>query len=184
MCVRGDTRLDLRSQLVRQHIGSCQADAPDIKADLVKDTGLIVGRCLHNKGAPLLRYDGPAHLLTLAPTRSGKGVGAIIPNLLAADRSILVIDPKGENARITARARSRFGPVRVLDPFGVSGQPTASYNRMSGLDPYGIDLAEDATVLADALVHDAPGQGGEAHWNEEAKAPITGLGPEPINGIP
>src|SRR3546814_8152866 len=38
-----------------------------------------------------------------------------------------------------------------------------------------LDLAEDAMTLADALVHDSAGQGGEAHWNEEAKALIAGL---------
>jgi type IV secretion system protein VirD4 len=69
-----------------------------------------------------LRYDGPAHLLTMAPTRTGKGVGTIIPNLLTADRSVICIDPKGENARIAGRARQKFGPVHVLDPFGVTGQ--------------------------------------------------------------
>ena len=96
-------------------------------------------------------------------------------NLLTADRSVLCIDPKGENARITARARAKFGRVYVLDPFGVSGQPPAAFNPLAGLDPDGLDLAEDAALLADALVHDPPGQVGEAHWNEEAKALITGL---------
>jgi type IV secretion system protein VirD4 len=136
--------------------------------------GLIVGR-ENRKGGQLLRYAGQAHLLTIAPTRSGKGVGAIIPNLLTADRSVLCIDPKGENARITARARARFGPVYVLDPFEVSGQATAAFNPLDGLDADSPDLAEDAALLADALVHDAPGQGGEAHWNEEAKALIGGV---------
>jgi type IV secretion system protein VirD4 len=82
--------------------------------------GLLVGR--DSKTGKLLRYDGPAHLLTMAPTRTGKGVGTIIPNLLTADRSVICIDPKGENARIAGRARQKFGPVHVLDPFGVTGQ--------------------------------------------------------------
>ena len=102
-------------------------------------------------------------------------MGAIIPNLLTADRSVLCIDPKGENARITARARSRFGQVYVLDPFEISGQPSAAFNPLTGLDPDSLDLAEDAALLAAALVHDPPGQVGEADWNEEAKALIAGL---------
>lgn len=85
------------------------------------------------------------------------------------------MDPKGENARIAARARRRFGPVFVLDPFGASGQPSASYDPTAALDPRSPDLAEEAATLADALVYDAPGQAGEAHWNEEAKALIAGL---------
>lgn len=145
----------------------------EIRTDLAGDTGLIVGREL--RGRKLLRYDGPAHLLTIAPTRSGKGVGTIIPNLLTADRSVLCIDPKGENARVTARARARFGPVHVLDPFGVSGHPSGAFNPMEALDPYGLDVAEDAAVLAEALVYDPPGQAGDAHWNEEAKALIAGV---------
>ena len=150
------------------------ANAAQVKTSLGGAAGLIVGR-ENRKGGQLLRYAGQAHLLTIAPTRSGKGVGAIIPNLLTADRSVFCIDPKGENARITARARSRFGPVYVLDPFGVSGQPSAAFNPLAGLDPDSLDLAEDAALLADALVHDPPGQVGEAHWNEEAKALISGL---------
>ena len=63
----------------------------------------------------------------------------------------------------------------MLDPFGISGQPSAAFNPLAGLDPDSLDLAEDAALLADALVHDPPGQGGEAHWNEEGKALIAGL---------
>jgi type IV secretion system protein VirD4 len=150
------------------------ASKRQVKYSLGGGAGLIVGR-ENRRGGRLLRYAGQAHLLTIAPTRSGKGVGAIIPNLLTADRSVFCVDPKGENARITARARSRFGPVYVLDPFDISGQPSAAFNPLAGLAPDSLDLAEDAALLADALVHDPPGQVGEAHWNEEAKALIAGL---------
>ncbi|TWC97598.1 type IV secretory system conjugative DNA transfer family protein [Sphingobium sp. AEW010] len=137
------------------------------------DGDLLIGRSA--KSGKLLRYGGPAHLLTMAPTRSGKGVGTIIPNLLILDRSVICIDPKGENARVTARARAAKGKVWCLDPFEVSGQPPARYNPLDRLDPASLDLAEDAMTLADALVPDPAGQGGEAHWNEEAKALIAGL---------
>lgn len=137
------------------------------------DTGLLIGRDPKSKN--LMRYDGPAHLLTMAPTRTGKGVGTIIPNLLTADRSVICIDPKGENAKIAGRARQKFGPVHVLDPFGVTGMTSAAFNPLDTLDPDGLDVAEDASTLADALVFDEPGMSGEAHWNEEAKALISGL---------
>ena len=137
------------------------------------DTGLLIGRDPKSKRP--LRYDGPAHLLTMAPTRTGKGVGTIIPNLLTADRSVICIDPKGENAKIAGRARQQFGPVHVLDPFGVTGLPSAAFNPLDQLDLAGLDVAEDASTLADALVFDEPGMAGEAHWNEEAKALIAGL---------
>ena len=138
-----------------------------------QDDGLLIGR---NPGTGrLLRYDGPAHLITLAPTRAGKGVGTVIPNLLAAERSVLVIDPKGENARIAGEARWRFGTTHVLDPFEVSGMPSAAYNPLDRLTPDSLDLGEDAASLTEALVMDPPGQVSEAHWNEEAKAILGGL---------
>ncbi|TBF70673.1 type IV secretory system conjugative DNA transfer family protein [Rhizobium leguminosarum] len=136
-------------------------------------SGLLIGRAPGS--ARLLRYDGQAHLLTMAPTRSGKGVGTIIPNLLTADRSIICIDPKGENAIIAGDARENFGPVHILDPFGVTGRPSAAFNPMGGFNPDSVDVADDATTLADALVFDEPGLSGDAHWNEEAKALISGL---------
>ena len=111
-------------------------------------SGLLIGR--DPKSKKLLRYDGPAHLLTMAPTRTGKGVGTIIPNLLTADRSVICIDPKGENTRIAGRARQKFGPVHVLDPFGVTGQPSAAFNPLDQLDPAGLDVAEDASTLSSA----------------------------------
>ena len=136
-------------------------------------SGLLIGRTF--KSNKLLRYDGPAHLLTIAPTRTGKGVGTVIPNLLTLDRSIVCVDPKGDNTRVAGAARNRFGPVHVLDPFGVTGVASASYNPVALLDPAGIDVAEDAATLADALVYDPPCAAGEAHWNEEAKALIAGI---------
>ena len=140
---------------------------------LQREDGLLIGRNPHT--GRLLRYDGPAHLITLAPTRAGKGVGTVIPNLLAAERSVLVIDPKGENARIAGEARRRFGTVHVLDPFEVSGMPSAAYNPLDRLRPDSLDLGEDAASLTEALVMDPPGQVTEAHWNEEAKAILGGL---------
>jgi type IV secretion system protein VirD4 len=92
---------------------------------------------------------------------------------LAFVRSILCIDPKGENARVAVQARLQLGPVDVLDPFGVSGVASAAFNPLDGLDEESPELAEDAALLADALVYDPPGQIGEAHWNEEAKALIA-----------
>src|SRR3546814_392914 len=99
----------------------------------------------------------------------------IIPNLLDYPGPVVCIDPKGENARITAHYRARFGPVHVLDPFGVTGMVGAAFNPLDRIDPAGLDLADDCMTLADALVYDAPGEAGEAHWNEEAKALIAGL---------
>ncbi|PYF06277.1 type IV secretion system protein VirD4 [Rhodobacter viridis] len=153
--------------------GSARFASQQERAAFLSSDGLLIGRDIEKNR--LLRYDGPAHLLTIAPTRAGKGVGTIIPNLLTAPRSVLVIDPKGENARITIEARRRLGAVHVLDPFGVTGLPVASYNPLGRLSALSLDLGEDAASLAEALVMDPPGQVSEAHWNEEAKALLGGL---------
>lgn len=153
--------------------GSARFATPKERAAYQGADGLLIGRDLET--GRLLRYDGPAHLLTLAPTRAGKGVGTVIPNLLTVPRPVLVIDPKGENAMIAAGARQRFGAVHILDPFGVTGLPASAYSPLGQLDPESLDLGEDAASLAEALVIDPPGQVSEAHWNEEAKALLAGL---------
>ena len=106
--------------------GSAQfASDKRVRQTLRRDRGLIVGR-ENRRGGGLLRHDAPGHLLTIAPTRSGKGVGAIIPNLLACDRSVFCLDAKGENTCVTYERRRQLGPVHVLDPFGVTGMPQAA----------------------------------------------------------
>jgi type IV secretion system protein VirD4 len=151
--------------------GSARWATNNETAKLTQNDGLIIGRDL--KTGKLIRYDGPAHLLTMAPARSGKGVSAIIPNLLTVNRSMLVVDPKGENARVTGRAREDFGTVHILDPFGETGKPSAAYNPLDALDAKGPDIAEDAATLADALVlDDSPN---DPHWNDSAKALISGI---------
>src|SRR3546814_18074997 len=98
-----------------------------------------------------------------------KGVGTIIPNLLEYPFAVVCIDPKGENARIAARQRGRFGAVHVLDPFGVTGLVSAAFNLLDRIDPHGLDLADACMTLADDLVHVAPGAPRGAHWTEETK---------------
>ncbi|MEZ5837300.1 MAG: type IV secretory system conjugative DNA transfer family protein [Geminicoccaceae bacterium] len=159
------------------------------RAGLLSGVGLLLGKqvfkepilSLYKPEIKRLRYPGPAHLLTIAPTRAGKGVGAIIPNLLTYGGSVLCIDPKGENARITAAVRrDELGQaVFVLDPYGVSGCAgsvgLAAFDPLAAIDPFGPDAVDDARLVADTLVSDPPDQRGEAHWNEEAKALIAGI---------
>ena len=182
-------RMDPRRLESTAHGSAYFADLAGVAGSQPGGDGLIVGRAIgaavksrrffdpstSRVGQGFLQYEGPAHLITIAPTRSGKGVGAIVPNLLVSPRSIICVDPKGENAALTADARARFGPVYVVDPFGVSGQKSAAFNPLSNLTAQSPDLAEDAFAIADALIYDAPGQSGEAHWNEEAKALICGV---------
>ena len=131
--------------------------------------GLLLGKM----GNEYLRYDGDGHLITIAATRSGKGVGTVMPNLLNYDGSILVTDPKGENYAVTAAwRRDVLGQeIVALDPFKlVSTHSTeiASLNPLDFIDINGEDYVETAMMLADMIV----GRGHqveESHWRMEAK---------------
>lgn len=149
------------------------AGSKDLRPLRSNRSGLLIGR--DPKSRQFLHYDGQAHLLTMAPTRTGKGVGTIIPNLLTAERSIICIDPKGENTRATIRTRNRIGSVHVLDPFAVTGLASASFNPLAKMDLNDPDIVDDVAVLADTLVFDDQGSSGDNHWNEEAKGLIAGL---------
>lgn len=143
------------------------------QAGAIGESGLALG---YFEGEPL-HYTSDRHLLTVAPTRAGKGVGAIIPNLLTYRGSALVIDPKGENAMITAARRGKgLGQqVHVVDPWEITGMPAARFNPLDWIDPASAEAAENAMMLADALV--VPAQGGTENpfWNEETKSLLMGL---------
>jgi type IV secretion system protein VirD4 len=133
--------------------------------------GIILGR----SNGRLLRHDFDRHLLTLAPNRAGKGVSSIIPNLLTWPGSAVVIDPKGENAIVTARRRREMGQsVHVLDPWGITGLACGKFNPLLSLAPNSPDLVEDAALLADGLV--LPGtKADDEFWNGEARSLLAGL---------
>ena len=130
-----------------------------------------------------LHYTGQRHLLTVAPTRAGKGVSTIIPNLLMYQGSALVIDPKGENAMITAPRRGKGDgrgiqglgqTVHVVDPWGISRLPASCFNPLDWLRPDDPDISENAMILADAIVSPQAGSN-DSFWDEEAKALLMGL---------
>jgi len=118
------------------------------------------------------------HLMTIAGSRAGKGRSCIIPNLLHYTGSVLVVDPKGENANLTALRRSKIGQtVRVLDPFGRTAEHCApfkaSFNPLSILKRGSPTLIDDAALIADALV--IPGGSSDTHWDDTARSFIEGL---------
>ena len=108
------------------------------------------------------------HVLIVAGTRGGKGRDLILPNLRCYQGSVFVLDPKGENAQKTHKGREDFGPVLALDPFGVSGLPSARFNPLAWL--VGPTMVTDAQTLADAMI-----QGDDDHWTSSARGLLTGL---------
>jgi len=84
------------------------------KAGLFAERGIVLGTL----GQRYLRHDGPEHVMAFAPTRSGKGVGLVIPTLLSWDASAVIHDIKGENWELTAGWRSTFSRVIRFDQIG------------------------------------------------------------------
>lgn len=139
--------------------------------------GIRLGETAFGDGTQDIAYHGERHLLTVAPTRAGKGTTQIIPNLLTYGGSVLVIDPKGENAKITAKRRKDMGQeVHIVDPWNIVGlddiEP-ARFNPLDWLDKADVDITENAMLLADALV--VPDNHGDSFWTEEAKALLQGI---------
>ncbi len=139
------------------------------QAGLLAKSGLYIGRL----GRQPLRLATDRHIITFAPTRSGKGVSSILPNVLTYPGSMVIIDPKGETTAIAWRRRRDMGQrVHVVDPFGLTGLPVARYNPLALLDPHSRRLSDDAKTLAYALV---PEVAEGAHWQTEARALVEGL---------
>ncbi|MGZ3218562.1 type IV secretory system conjugative DNA transfer family protein (plasmid) [Paracoccus sp. T5] len=163
------------------------------EAGMFKPDGLTVGhRYINQLELKAIRYTGEQHLITIAPNRTGKGTCAIIPNLLDYRGGVFVIDPKGENAIVTASTRRRMGQsVQILDPWGIAVDrlrddcgfdgstpdlapfDRAAFNPLDMLKADSPDLTDDAQMIADALVVDE--QGENSHWSTEAKSALAGF---------
>jgi type IV secretion system protein VirD4 len=157
---------------------------------MIGSRGFRLGTFAQGEVRHPLSYIGDRHLLTVAPTRSGKGVSAIIPNLLTYEGSAFVVDPKGENALITATRRGEGDPARgitglgqdvyLVDPWDIAatrlGSKPARFNPLIWITADDPDAAENAMLLADALVPEENRGGGESRfWDDESKALLAGL---------
>lgn len=160
---------------VRAKKGSVKGTAQWGKARTLRsaEKGFILGRWKSNG---FLRYPGDGHLMTVAATRSGKGVGTIIPNLLDHPGSLVCTDPKAENWFVTSAYRKKIRKghkVIPLDPFGLTGEPSGGYNPMDTVDLEDPSATEVAMSMAENMIGKADGD--EAFWINEAKAILTML---------
>jgi type IV secretion system protein VirD4 len=125
------------------------------------------------------------HLISIAPTRSGKGVSLLIPNLLVYRGAVLAVDPKGENAWITAPFRRQVlgQKTYIVDPWrevnrrygamvGVS-EPIARFNPLSILDPASDEYVDDLAYLADSIIISQGSR--DPHWDDSARELVAGL---------
>lgn len=134
--------------------------------------GLILGRA---RNGEFLIADGPEHVMLYAPTRTGKGVGVVIPNLLAWPHSVVVLDIKRENFEATAGYRAECGQrVLMFDPLAPDGR-TARFNPLGHVDRTDAlavldELQRMAAMLFPSHDHADP------FWSESARTGFIGVG--------
>ncbi|MEH3038525.1 MAG: conjugal transfer protein TraG [Sphingomonas paucimobilis] len=142
------------------------------RADEVRAAGLLDpdGVILGQFDNGYLRHDGPEHVLCFAPTRSGKGIGLVVPSLLTWPGSAIVHDIKGENWTLTAGYRSRFGRVLLFDPTNAA---SAAYNPLLEVRR-GAWEVRDVQNIADILVDPEGSLEKRNHWEKTSHALLVG----------
>lgn len=137
--------------------------------------GVYVGAWMDKKGKQhYLRHNGPEHILCYAPTRSGKGVGLIVPTLLSWPESTVITDLKGELWALTAGWRQRHANNKVLrfEPAAISG--SVHWNPLQEIRLGTEHEVGDVQNLA-TLIVDPDGRGLESHWQKSAQALLVGV---------
>ena len=143
------------------------ANADEVKAaGLLGPDGVMLGRL----DGEYLRHDGPEHVLCFAPTRSGKGVGLVVPSLLTWPGSCIVHDIKGENWGLTAGLRVRFGRVLLFDPTNTA---SSAYNPLLEVRR-GEWEVRDVQNVADVLVDPEGSLERRNHWEKTSHSLLVG----------
>ncbi|WP_121234448.1 conjugal transfer protein TraG [Pseudomonas aeruginosa] len=143
------------------------ADADEVrKAGLTQPAGVFLGQF----GDQYLRHEGPEHVLTFAPTRSGKGVGLVVPTLLSWPASAVIHDIKGENWSLTAGWRSRFSHCLLFNPTDLA---SAAYNPLLEVRR-GAHEVRDVQNIADILVDPEGALERRNHWEKTSHALLVG----------
>ena len=135
-------------------------------AGLHDDSGVLLGRL----GGRYLRHDGPEHVMSFAPTRSGKGVGLVVPTLLSWTGSTVVHDIKGENWTLTAGWRSRFSHCLLFNP---TDARSARYNPLLEVRR-GANEVRDVQNIADILVDPEGALERRNHWEKTSHSLLVG----------
>ena len=143
------------------------ARVSEIRASqLLGQDGVVLGRF----GGNYLRHNGPEHVLCFAPTRSGKGVGLVIPTLLTWPGSCVVHDIKGENWNLTSGFRARHGRVLLFDP---TNRRSAAYNPLLEVRR-GEWEVRDVQNIADVLVDPEGALERRNHWEKTSHSLLVG----------
>jgi type IV secretion system protein VirD4 len=135
-------------------------------AGLLGPDGVVLGKVNRD----YLRHDGPEHVLCFAPTRSGKGVGLVVPTLLTWPGSSIVHDIKGENWTLTAGFRAKHGRVLLFDPTNVN---SSAYNPLLEVRQ-GEWEVRDVQNIADILVDPEGSLDKRNHWEKTSHSLLVG----------
>ena len=163
----------IASQLRRPLHGAARwaSEAEIRKGGLRARTGIVLGR----KAGRLLVFGGQEHVMLYAPTRTGKGVGVVIPNLLAWPDSVVVLDVKRENWDATAGFRAAHGQaVHLFDPLDPDGR-TARYNPLGHIDRTDPTAILDELQRIAAMLFPHP-PNADPFWAESARTGFVGVG--------
>ena len=138
--------------------------------------GVFVGAYQHEGNVHYLRHNGPEHVLAFAPTRSGKGVGLVLPTLYTWDESVLVHDPKGECYALTSGFRTKHLGQKCFnfDPANPNTDEVHAYNPLAEVRVGTSHQVADAQNIATILV-DPEGAGLKDHWDKTSQALTAGL---------
>jgi type IV secretion system protein VirD4 len=139
------------------------------------DKGVYVGAWKDKQGEiHYLRHNGPEHILTYAPTRSGKGVGLVLPTLLSWPHSSVITDLKGELWAMTAGWRQQHAKNKVIrfEPAAIEG--AAQWNPLDEIRVGTAFEVGDVQNMA-TLMADPDGKGLETHWQKTSQALLVGL---------
>src|SRR5262252_7349470 len=154
------------------------ANEEDIRATGLMDAqhGVYVGAWHAENSHHLhyLRHSGPEHILAFAPTRSGKGVGLVIPTLLAWSESAVIYDIKGENWAKTAGFRAQQGHLC----FKFSPVESGNGSRFNPLAEVRIGTSRDvsdAQNVADMIVRTGEDSPQERYWQDAAASITAGM---------
>ncbi len=152
--------------------GAPEVAAAGILPDDGNKGGVLFG-ALEDRGVVrYLRHKGPEHMMVFAPTRSGKGVGIVIPTLLNWDQSVLVHDIKGENWALTSGFRQKVLGQRAIK-FDPSSPDSARFNPLQEIRMDG-NLVKDVQNIATMIV-DPDGKGLNDHWAKTGFDLMTGV---------
>ncbi|MDA9500834.1 conjugal transfer protein TraG [Bradyrhizobium sp. CCBAU 11357] len=157
-----------QSQLVTTYGSARWATPKEIKAaGLFASKGVFLGRLEDN----YLRHDGPEHVMCFAPTRSGKGVGLVLPTLLSWTSSAVVHDIKGENWELTSGWRSAFSHCLLFNP---TDERSARYNPLLEVRK-GAAEVRDVQNIADILVDPEGALERRTHWEKTSHSLLVGV---------